>query len=36
LTPVLDDDNNILFVLAARGHFADIGGIACGVCIAYY
>lgn len=30
LTPVLDDDNNVLFWTACRGHHADIGGISAG------
>lgn len=30
LTPVLDEDNNVLFWTACRGHHADIGGISAG------
>lgn len=30
LTPILDDDNNVLFWTACRGHHADIGGISAG------
>lgn len=30
ITPVLDDEDNVLFWTAARGHHADIGGIAAG------
>lgn len=30
LTPVLDEDCNVLFWTASRGHHADIGGIAAG------
>lgn len=30
LTPVLDENNQILFWTAARGHHADIGGISAG------
>ncbi|ODQ81155.1 hypothetical protein BABINDRAFT_160555 [Babjeviella inositovora NRRL Y-12698] len=30
ITPVLDDDCNVLFWTASRGHHADVGGIAAG------